>query len=54
MGGSKMKKTSEYIQITLLDGKVQKRYIYIDDNGTKYIYNQHGFLKLDDFIKNRK
>ena len=49
-----MKKTSEYIKIILINGKTQKRYIYLGENGEKYIYNQHSFWKLEDFVKNRK
>ena len=49
-----MTKTKEYIKIVLLNGKEQKRAIYVDENGEKYVYNQRGFWKLEDFIKNRE
>lgn len=49
-----MKKTAKYIKIILTNGKEQKKTIYVDDNGEKYIYNQRGFWKLEDFIKGRK
>lgn len=49
-----MKKTKEYITVVLLNGKEQKRTIYVDENGAKYIYNQRGFWKLEDFVKGRK
>ena len=49
-----MQKTSEYIKVVLINGKVQKRHIYLDKNGKKYIYNQGGFWKLEDFVRNRK
>lgn len=48
-----MKKTTEYIKIVLINGKEQKRTIYVDDNGEKYVYNQRGFWRLEDFMKNR-
>lgn len=48
------KKTSEYITIVLLNGKKQKRFIYLDDNGEKYVYNQGGFWKLGEFVKSRR
>ena len=46
-----MKKTTEHIKIVLLNGKEQKKAIYINENGDKYIYNQRGFRKLEDFIE---
>ena len=46
-----MKKTVEYIKIRLVNGNEQKRTIYVDENGSKYVYNQKGFWKLEDFIK---
>lgn len=49
-----MKKTAEHITIVLLNGKEQKRTIYVDERGSKYIYNQRGFWKLEDFTKGRK
>lgn len=49
-----MQKTSEYIKVVLINGKVQKRYIYLDENGEKYIYNQRWFWKFEDFVRNRK
>ena len=49
-----MKKTNDYIKIILINGTVQKRFIYLDDNGEKYIYNQRGFWKFEEFIKRWK
>lgn len=49
-----MNKTSEYIKIVLINGNTQKRYIYLGENGEKYIYNQNSFWKLEDFVKNRE
>ena len=49
-----MKKTTEYITIVLLNGKEQKKTIYVDESGAKHIYNQRGFWKLEDFVKGRK
>lgn len=50
----KKKKTKEYIKIKLIDGTEQKRTIYVDDNGLKYIYNQRRYWKLEDFIKTHR
>ena len=47
-------KTKEYIKIVGTNGKVIKKTIYVDGNGTKYVYNQNGFWKLDEFIKVHK
>jgi len=49
-----MKKTNEFIKVVLLNGKEQKRTIYVDENGQKYVYNQRGFWTLEDFIKGRE
>ena len=47
-------KTKEHIKVVGTDGKVIKKTIYIDENGVKYIYNQNGFWKLDEFLKGHK
>lgn len=49
-----MEKTTDYIEIVGLYGKVQKRTIYTDENGVKYVYNQRRFWELEDFVKNRE
>lgn len=49
-----MTKTKECIRFVSLDGKEQKRTIYVDENGEKYIYNQRRFWKLEDFIRDWK
>ena len=46
----KMEKTNDYIKIRLINGKEEKRTIYIDENGEKYIYNQNRFWEFDYFI----
>lgn len=51
---NRKKKTNEYIKIVLITGKTQKRTIYVDDNGKKYVYNQHGFYELENFVKTHK
>lgn len=45
-----MEKTKEYIKIRLINGKEEKKTIYIDENGEKYIYNQGGFWEFDRFV----
>ena len=49
-----MKKTAEYITIIPINGKPQKRFIYTNERGEKFIYNQKGFWKLEDFVKTHK
>lgn len=46
-----MEKTNEYIKIRIINGKEEKRTIYIDENGEKYIYNQNRFWEFDYFVK---
>ena len=48
-----MMKTADYIVFIALNGKEQKRTIYVDESGARYIYNQKHFWKIEDFIKNR-
>ena len=47
-------KTAEHIKVKTIDGKVIKKAIYVDENGEKYVYNQHGYWKLEEFTKGRK
>lgn len=53
--GTKMKKkTAEHIKVVQTDGSVVKKTVYVDEDGEKYVYNQNGYWKLEEFAKGRK
>lgn len=48
------KKTAEHIKVVQTDGSVVKKTVYVDEDGEKYVYNQNGYWKLEEFAKGRK
>ena len=44
--------TDEYIKIILTNGKIQKRTIYADENGEKFVFILGRFWELEYFKAN--
>ena len=44
----------QFVKIILTDGKPQKKTVFVNENGEKYVYVYRGYMKLADFLKDRK